>query len=1073
MACHCVTNLCICLVSATFVSRPACAADTIRITFGRADNIGRIWEGSVHVSGGELQRAEGWLLGEGEFVRPDGSFRLASPAPDPAVRRPGRPNARVATFFWAKDTSGPYQGYGVPRRIDFDVPGGKEFQVIRLRPEWAEDREVIKIRFDPPPYAAWEIDAFRILEPPVGGGDSTVIRAWEFDRPGHLEGWIANLAISDFETRGGALCGESSGQHPLLQNISTFPVTGGTYVEIAIRWTALKDAPVQEPALHRGLLLRTGGASWRIEAATNQGDLALSAGELRAGVPLDRLGGAARVELVPDAALLSDETAQDDYPSLAVGPDGTAYCAWVSHRDGADRVLLARHSAGQWSAPEQVNEKPGDIFRAKVAVDGSGRLWVVWSEQRNGCWHLWARSWRAGKWSQTARLTEGRGPSILHELAAAPSGDLWLAWQSGEAGNFDIHLKEYNGRKWVRSVQVTSGPANEWEPSLAVDSRGRVHVVWDTYRHGNYDVYGATWEDGELSEPFPVATSPKFEAHATVACDKQDRLWIAWDEGDERWGKDWGMKMDDPFGAPLHASRRLRLAVLGPDGLREAATDPYSVIPEEEQVFCEHPLLQVDSGGRLWLMYRYLVARAEVAERALVLVGAAWGVGALSVEGDTWRRIAYFPHSEGRDDESLMALAPGPEAMWFAWSMDGRPRGTSNVGNNQVYAGPLRLPPGEGEDLAVGQLVEAQPARVARRSATVATTFRDRELMLLWGDLHRHTEISGDGHKDGTLFEAYRYCMDAAEMDFLAVTDHGAGGDREYSWWRTQQSADLFRAPGLFTPIYGYERSEQYPNGHRNVFQATRGVRTVPTFKGPDGKIAEDDTKRLYETLRRDGGIAISHTIATDQGTDWRDNDSELEPVLELFQGLRNESYEYTDAPRGITRDSRPAQTWGYQPAGFAWRAWEKGLRLGVICASDHISTHISYAGVYAPSRSREDILDAIKDRHTFGSTDRIVLDLRATTSGGQAEWFMGDDFSARGTPRLNVRVAATGEIRQVDIVRDNAFVYTSDPDGSEVELEYQDQEATAGEHYYYVRVIQEDGEMAWSSPIWIALAAT
>ena len=28
--------------------------------------------------------------------------------------------------------------------------------------------------------------------------------------------------------------------------------------------------------------------------------------------------------------------------------------------------------------------------------------------------------------------------------------------------------------------------------------------------------------------------------------------------------------------------------------------------------------------------------------------------------------------------------------------------------------------------------------------------------------------------------------------------------------------------------------------------------------------------------------------------------------------------------------------------------------------------------------------------------------------------------------------------------------------------------EITPGEHYYYVRVIQEDNNMAWASPIWV-----
>jgi hypothetical protein len=32
--------------------------------------------------------------------------------------------------------------------------------------------------------------------------------------------------------------------------------------------------------------------------------------------------------------------------------------------------------------------------------------------------------------------------------------------------------------------------------------------------------------------------------------------------------------------------------------------------------------------------------------------------------------------------------------------------------------------------------------------------------------------------------------------------------------------------------------------------------------------------------------------------------------------------------------------------------------------------------------------------------------------------------------------------------------------------------DAQPGENYYYVRVIQKDGQMAWSSPIWVLWSA-
>jgi hypothetical protein len=64
--------------------------------------------------------------------------------------------------------------------------------------------------------------------------------------------------------------------------------------------------------------------------------------------------------------------------------------------------------------------------------------------------------------------------------------------------------------------------------------------------------------------------------------------------------------------------------------------------------------------------------------------------------------------------------------------------------------------------------------------------------------------------------------------------------------------------------------------------------------------------------------------------------------------------------------------------------------------------------------------------------------------------------------------VIGTSVITQVDIIKDNAFVYTARPDLREVSFSFKDTSITPGEHYYYVRVIQDDNNMAWASPIWI-----
>ena len=37
-----------------------------------------------------------------------------------------------------------------------------------------------------------------------------------------------------------------------------------------------------------------------------------------------------------------------------------------------------------------------------------------------------------------------------------------------------------------------------------------------------------------------------------------------------------------------------------------------------------------------------------------------------------------------------------------------------------------------------------------------------------------------------------------------------------------------------------------------------------------------------------------------------------------------------------------------------------------------------------------------------------------------------------------------------------------------EISFEYVDADAGAGERYYYVRVLQQDGMVAWGSPVWV-----
>ena len=72
------------------------------------------------------------------------------------------------------------------------------------------------------------------------------------------------------------------------------------------------------------------------------------------------------------------------------------------------------------------------------------------------------------------------------------------------------------------------------------------------------------------------------------------------------------------------------------------------------------------------------------------------------------------------------------------------------------------------------------------------------------------------------------------------------------------------------------------------------------------------------------------------------------------------------------------------------------------------------------------------------------------------------------GSARAARERAGNRHHRSVEIIKDGKFIYQTQPNASAVEFDYGDAASAAGESWYYVRVIQADRHMAWSSPIWV-----
>jgi len=170
--------------------------------------------------------------------------------------------------------------------------------------------------------------------------------------------------------------------------------------------------------------------------------------------------------------------------------------------------------------------------------------------------------------------------------------------------------------------------------------------------------------------------------------------------------------------------------------------------------------------------------------------------------------------------------------------------------------------------------------------------------------------------------------------------------------------------------------------------------------------------------------------------------------------------YERPGAPRSPTEQDAIG---GWRPKGFVNLALLQGYKLAFESSSDHTSTHISYAIVYSESRSRADLLKAMRARHTYAATDNIIADWRC------GDHMQGDEFKTSEPPNFHLKLRGTGAFSKVTFIKDDVEVKVLEPKTAEVDLDWADPNASAGKtSYYYVRGEQADGELVWASPMWV-----
>jgi len=364
-------------------------------------------------------------------------------------------------------------------------------------------------------------------------------------------------------------------------------------------------------------------------------------------------------------------------------------------------------------------------------------------------------------------------------------------------------------------------------------------------------------------------------------------------------------------------------------------------------------------------------------------------------------------------------------------------------------------------------------------------------LHIYWGDLHQHTTMGKDANRaPAWVFQRNR---DVDGFDFAAVSIHDL-----FEYWGLppdpgelsylKEVTEKYNDTGRFVTLHGYEWTS-LPQGHRNIYFAegeTQAVFSYDKVKSPDALRASLAGKRY---------IAIPHHTAwrfmySNSPYNWGPRDWEEARLAEIYS--KHGSSDFFEAPFPIHHDVTPffiylmgaTSNRAHKGDGsYVREALASGLKLGIIAGGDNhwargsksFGTGITQdyphglQAIYATDLTRAGLYEAMWQRHTYGTTGvRIIIDFKVNGSA------MGSEITADngGPPLIYYMVKGTAPVRDIEIWKYSKSrgyeAFNFEGKGMmEAEREFSDEEFNE-DSFYFMKVVQEDGNLAWSSPVWV-----
>ncbi len=365
--------------------------------------------------------------------------------------------------------------------------------------------------------------------------------------------------------------------------------------------------------------------------------------------------------------------------------------------------------------------------------------------------------------------------------------------------------------------------------------------------------------------------------------------------------------------------------------------------------------------------------------------------------------------------------------------------------------------------------------------------FAENNKNLFWGLLHGESE-----RFDATdnIESCLRHFRDDKAFNFSATSPFESAEETSNDIWKLiAQNVSDFDEADRFTAFLGFQwAGVPGEEGLRHMFY-TKDNKTLQRKKDPK----YSSLKKIYKLFSPKELISIpSFTMGKGLDFNFKDYNPDFERLVEIYNSWGSSECSKKDGnpiPISATEKKGIQET----PEGSIQKALLKNCRFGFVAGG------LDDRGVYGPlfengqeqyppgmtaiisaEHTRSAIADALFNRSCYATTgERIILGLYLAGASMGKELNSGEKPGLIVNRHLSGYVAGTTTLASVEVIRNGKVIHSFECNGYTLDFTYDDmtpldkvaldaKDKKPPFVYYYIRVTQEDGHMAWSSPIWV-----